>query len=330
VVSVPTFTPRKLSFRYVQHGDPETLLQFLTRRFRYHTEEEWKQLISGGYITIDGRSTVPGERLSSKQLIVYIPPPVPEPEVDTRYEIIFEDAHLLAVSKSGNIPTSPSGKYWRNCLRHLLQRDLQLPSLHAVHRLDRETSGVNLFAKSPEAVRRLGEAFKHGRVEKRYNAVLQGHLPVRQVTVSAPLTDAGGEILIKQMVHPQGRPAYTRFRLLALLPGASWVDIVPLTGRTHQIRAHAAYIGFPVWGDWLYGATEEEFIRWVRNPNRHRLGRHLLHAKELVLEHPITGAPLRLMAPAEPMLRAFLTGASGVHPRVQNDGQGTVGVKPQS
>jgi RluA family pseudouridine synthase len=329
VASVLAQGPRKLSFRYVQHGEAETLIAFLSRRFRYHKEPEWRKLIDDGHVTIDGRSAVPTERLHSKHLVVYIPPPIPEPEVDARYEILFEDNDILAVSKSGNIPTSPSGKYWHNCLRHVLLRDFKLPSLHAVHRLDRETSGVNLFAKTPDAVRQLGEAFKHGRVEKRYSAVLRGQLRVPEVTISAPLMDEGGEIHIKQMVHREGRAARTHFRLLALLPGASWVDVKPQTGRTHQIRAHAAYLGFPVWGDWLYGASEAEFIRWVRNPQRHALGRHLLHARELVLEHPITGATLRLVAPAEPMLQAFLAGASGVGPGADGEGQGAVGVDPQ-
>lgn len=318
--------PRKLAFRYVQHDAPETLLAFLTRRFRYHKEAEWKTLIVDGHVTIDGRSAVPMEKLQSKQLVVYVPPPIPEPEVDARYEILFEDKDVLAVNKSGNIPTSPSGKYWHNCLRHVLLRDLRLPSLHAVHRLDRETSGVNLFAKTPDAVRRLGEAFKLGKVEKRYSAVLRGQLKVPRTTLSAPLMDEGGEIHIKQMVHPDGRAARTHYRVLALLPGATWVDVQPETGRTHQIRAHAAYLGYPVWGDWLYGSSEEEFIRWVRNPRRHTLGRHLLHARELVVEHPITGVTLRLVAPAEPMLQAFLAGESGVGPRSHGEGEGPIGV----
>lgn len=329
MVSVLAQGPRKLSFRYVQHEGPETLLAFLSRRFRYHKEAEWRVLIQNGHVTLDGRSAVPGERLRSKQLIVYVPPPIPEPEVDARYTVLFEDDDLLAVNKSGNIPTSPSGKYWHNCLRHVLLRDFKLPSLHAVHRLDRETSGVNLFAKTPLAVRKLGEAFKHGRVEKRYSTVLRGHFPVADVTLSAPLMDEGGEIHIKQMVHPDGRAARTRFMLRALLPGASWVDVAPVTGRTHQIRAHAAYLGYPVWGDWLYGASEAEFIHWVRNPQRHTLGRHLLHARELTVEHPITGATLHLVAPAEPMLQAFLAGESGVGPGNQGEGQGPVGVNAQ-
>ncbi len=330
MVSAPLPAPRKLSFRYVQHDrPPESLLEFLTRRFRYHTEADWRRLVADGYVTLDGRSAVPDERLRSKQLVVYVPPLLPEPEVDGRYEVLFEDEHLLAVSKSGNIPTSPSGKYWHNCLRHVLQRGRGLPGLQSVHRLDRETSGVNLFAKTPEAGRRLGEAFKLGQVEKRYSAVLRGHFPVRDAIVSGPLQDAGGAIHIKQAVHPAGRMARTGYRLLAILPGASWVDVRPLTGRTHQIRVHAAFLGYPVWGDWLYGQSEADFIRWVRNPQRHTLGRHLLHARELLLAHPISGTPLHLVAPDGPMLQAFLRGGSGVGTGPEDEGTGPVGIHDQ-
>jgi RluA family pseudouridine synthase len=330
LASAPSPAPRKLSFRYVQHDrPPETLLDFLARRFRYHTEADWRRLVAAGHVTLDGRAVAPEERLRSKQLVEYIPPLMPEPEVDARYDVLFEDEHLLAVSKSGNIPTSPSGKYWHNCLRHVLQRERGLPGLQSVHRLDRETSGVNLFAKTPEAGRRLGEAFQRGQVEKRYSAVLRGHLPVREVIVSGPLQDAGGEIHIKQAVHPAGRAARTHYRLRALLPQASWVDVMPLTGRTHQIRVHAAFLGFPVWGDWLYGQSEAEFIRWVRNPQRHTLGRHLLHARELTLEHPIGGALLHLVSPDGPLLQAFLRGVSSAGAAPDREGHGPVGIDGQ-
>jgi RluA family pseudouridine synthase len=214
-------------------------------------------------------------------------------------------------------------------LRHVLQRERGLPGLQSVHRLDRETSGVNLFAKTPAAGRALGEAFKLGRVDKRYSAVLRGHLPVREIIVSGPLQDAGGEIHIKQAVHPAGRAARTHFRLRAILPGASWVDVMPLTGRTHQIRVHAAFLGYPVWGDWLYGESEADFIRWVRDPGRHRLGRHLLHARELSLVHPVHGTPLRLVAPDGPMLQAFLRGGSGIGAGPEHEGAGPVGIDAQ-
>ena len=300
--------PRKLSFQYVRHGRSETLIDFLMRRFHYHTREQWEERILLGAVTVNGRTIAPGHVLASKDHIVYVPPAAPEPPVDARFTVLYDDAALLAVSKSGNIPTSPSGKYWHNCLLHVLQRELNLPELHSVHRLDRETSGVNLFAKTRRAAALLGGAFASGRVEKRYAAIVRGRFPAPEILVNAPLRHAGSEVSIKQAVHPAGRPSVTRFRLRALLPRASLVDVAPLTGRTHQIRAHAAFIGYPIWGDRLYGASEDQFIAWLHSPVRDWNARHLLHATELRFSHPETGAEVIVRDGAGAIVRGFLAG----------------------
>lgn len=299
---------RKLSFQYVRHGAPETLLAFLLRRFHYHSASEWRSRIESGAVTVNGRGTGAEHVLATRERIVYVPPPLPEPPVDARFAVLFEDAHLVAVSKSNNIPSTPSGKYWRNCLRYVLQRELKLPELYAVHRLDRETSGVNLFAKSRSVAAALGAAFTAGAVEKRYAAILLGLLPARELLVNAPLRDAGGEIHIKQAVHPLGRPSVTRFSLRAQLPGACLVDVRPFTGRTHQIRAHAAFMGHPVWGDRLYGVSTTEFLTWVRREDRHLSAGHRLHASLLAFAHPVTGNEVRVEVGAGAMVREWLAG----------------------
>jgi RluA family pseudouridine synthase len=297
---------RKLSFQYVRHQRrPETLIAFLLRRFHYHSEAQWIERIRSGTVTVDGRAIEPSHVLHTQEHIVYLPPVAPEPPVDARFEVLYEDADLLAVCKSGNIPTSPSGKYWHNCLRHVLQRELGLAELHSVHRLDRETSGVNLFAKNRRAAGVLGAAFAAGLVEKRYMAILKGRFPARELLVNAPLQHAGSEVSIKQAVHPAGRASQTRFRLRALLPGASLVEVVPATGRTHQIRAHAAFVGHPVWGDRLYGVPEAEFIAWLHRPDRDWTSRQLLHAVELAFPHPTGGARTVVKSSAKVLVEAF-------------------------
>ncbi len=280
----------KLSFQYVRQDIAETLLEFLVRRFRYHDARTWEERIAGGHVTVNGRRVAPEHLLETRHRIVYDRPPGPEPDVDARYRVLYEDDQLLAVSKSGNIPTSPSGKYWDNCLVHVLQRERDLPQLRAVHRLDRETSGVNLFAKGRRMARVLGRDFQEGRVQKSYAAILAGHLSPREAFVAAPLRNATrGTVRIRQEACFAGRAAATRFRLRALLPGASLVHAEPVTGRTHQIRAHAALLGHPVWGDKLYGQSDAAFVAWVDQGSRSSAARHLLHARRLGFAHPATG-----------------------------------------
>jgi RluA family pseudouridine synthase len=296
----------KLSFQYVRQGPEETLVEFLTRRFRYHSAEEWQELVQKGFVKVNGAHSRPGMVLRTRHKIVYERPPFPEPEVDRRYRVLYEDELLLAVSKSGNMPTSPSGKYWHHCMVHVLQQERGLAELHAVHRLDRETSGVNLFAKSKAVAGALGEDFRAGRVAKRYAAIVRGRFPARSIYVSAPLgEDVAGGVRIKQAVLAQGRPCRTKFVLRARLPQASLLTVTPHTGRTHQIRAHAAYLGHPVWGDKLYGVPEAEFISWVSSGERSARSRQLLHATRLTFTHPRTGAELTVRDSPAPLLRLF-------------------------
>lgn len=300
----------KLSFQYVRQGKEETLLAFLERRFRYHSAEEWQALIAKGFVKVNGRKRRPGHVLQSRHKIIYEPPPRPEPPVDGRFRVLYEDAHLLVVSKSGNIPTSPSGKYWHNCLVHQLQRTFANPALHAVHRLDRETSGINVFAKSKAVAGLLGGHLRDGTVEKEYTAILRGHLPAAEALVSAPLgDDPQSSVHIKQAVRADGRPSRTRFILRARLPGASLVTLRPYTGRTHQIRVHAAYLGHPVWGDKLYGVPEGDFLGWIDHGARTAENRHLLHASALRFAHPVTQHWLSLYDAPRELLRLFYASA---------------------
>jgi RluA family pseudouridine synthase len=213
--------------------------------------------------------------------------------VDRRIAVLYQDEHVVAVDKPPNLPTSPSGKYWDNCLVHIAASLLGLQKLYAVHRLDRETSGVNLLAKTESAARLLGQEFASGDVEKEYSAVLKGTLDAREIFVSVPLiTDPVGTIRIRQVPSRRGRPAMTRFRLLARLERGSLVHVVPLTGRTHQIRAHAWYLGHPVVGDKLYGSSDHEFLRSLEPDWRAQMPAQLLHASRLVFRHPLHRTPV--------------------------------------
>ena len=327
----------RFRFRYVKHQRPtETLLDFLVRRFPYHDAAAWRERIEDGQIALDGTPTHRAETpLRSGIELGYFPPWKPEPAVDARVEVLYEDESLLALNKSGNIPTAPSGKYWRHCLLHVAQRRLRLRSLYAVHRLDRCTSGVNLFAKTRQTAARLGQDFRLGRVQKAYSAVVRGAFPLPRLWIDAPLgPDLRSAVRIRQAIRPQdGKSA----RTLVIRRGtrthrrsgeeASWLTLIPSSGRTHQLRVHLASVGHPVWDDLLYGASNEAFLAALAQRqdttgqaaadatlDQPDLGRHtgaaagqrshLLHAHWLGVRHP-SGRWLSLVADDRHLLAAF-------------------------
>jgi len=139
----------ELSFHYMRlGGQVETLLQFLLRRFRYLDDQQWKENIDAKRIWVDGKLGKANLKLHDNQKIIYFRPDFLEPEVDPKCDIIYEDDSLIALCKSGNLPTSPSGKYYKNTLVNLVKSRFGMKKLYTLHRLDRETSGVIIFAKN--------------------------------------------------------------------------------------------------------------------------------------------------------------------------------------
>ncbi|MDH4224450.1 MAG: RluA family pseudouridine synthase [Deltaproteobacteria bacterium] len=305
----------KLSFQYVSGiQSPESLINFLCRRFKYNDGDKWMDMILQGRVTVNGAAVMPHYILETGNKVLYEQPEGGEPEIDVRYDVLYEDDDLLAVSKSGNIPTSPSGKYWHNCLVHLLQKEKGIPGLYAVHRLDRETSGINLFAKTKHSAKIMGNKFNQGEIFKSYTAICKGYLPEKQVIVSGRLgKDPESGIHIKQAIVPDGRPSQTIFHLQAYFPQASLVSIFPLTGRTHQIRAHAQHIGHPIVGDKLYGASEESFLAWLESGERNSTDRHLLHATQLSFQHPTQNKEVHITSSPKGIIQLYLNNLRPLH-----------------
>ena len=196
--------------------------------------------------------------------------------------LIFEDDHLLVVNKPAGLnthaPSPYAGEGLYDWLRH---REARWAQLAIIHRLDKETSGIIVFAKTPLANRSLTAQFTARSIRKKY--LLLTDRPVRQsqFTVRSSLVRAG-ERYVSRPVHTGGETAETRFRKGR--SGDCWhvVEAEPLTGRTHQIRVHAAAMGFPILGDTLYGGTAAPRV--------------YLHAAELTLKHPASGGELTFRA----------------------------------
>jgi RluA family pseudouridine synthase len=288
---------------------------FLTHRFRYLPHDVWLGRLASGHIWLNGMGGNAGDIVRAGDTVEY-QIDVIEPPVDFSYGVVHSDADILVVSKSGNIPVHASGKYIRHTLVARLREDFG-GKLDLVHRLDRETSGLVMLSRNVETARALGEAFRQGRVEKRYIAVVRGLPDSDEFTVDAPLRKIGKQHPIPRMVVDArlGKPARTVLRVVERLDGVTVMEARPHTGRTNQLRVHLEVSGHPIVGDKVYGLPAHLLRRMVANPDdpdvrSHLvLPRHALHHAQLRFEHPRTGALVDLAADLHPDMTAFIAAA---------------------
>lgn len=203
---------------------------------------------------------------------------------DTPLDILHEDAQLIAVNKPPGLLTVPGkGPDLRDCLIERLRA--AFPETLLVHRLDRDTSGVMVFALTPHAQRHLSRQFERRHAKKIYLARLAGRLEPETGAVDLPLT-ADRENRPRHMVcHDRGRSAQTDWHVLRHEGDTTRVRLIPHTGRSHQLRVHMQALGHPVLGDPLYAGTASAAH-----------ARLMLHSEELCVTHPETGAAMKFRA----------------------------------
>ncbi len=277
--------------------------RYLAQRLHGYSRAAVQRLIADGKVSIRGRAAKASTTVKDGDVVVirYLRTPEPPPGVE-RLDVLYEDEQLLAVDKPAGVLSHPTDKIVRNAATSILKLQLPGRKLHLAHRLDRETSGVLLFSRSPEAARALGEAFLERRVEKEYLAAVAGRVTWETKTVDAPLGREGGEIRVRQKAG-EGRRAVTEFTRVDAGEEASLVRCVPKTGRLHQIRVHLALLGHPILGDKLYKGDGAAYMKAVRRELAEEdlvaLGarRQMLHAAKLTLAHPITGRMLVIESP---------------------------------
>jgi tRNA pseudouridine32 synthase/23S rRNA pseudouridine746 synthase len=229
-------------------------------------------------------------------------------------ETLFESEALLAVNKPEGISSIPERDLGVPSVRRVLE-GARGETLFVVHRLDKEVSGVLLFAKNAVAHRELSIAFEQRRVEKRYLAVVHGRIEKDELVIDAPLREYGSG---RMGVDPRGKPSRTRVRVIERAPSTTLVEVRPETGRRHQIRAHLYSEGHALVGDSRYGDTK-----------KNQGGRLMLHASRLVLPALSFSAPPSLEAPLGETFRRELSrlgvsapeGSKGAEaPREAHDG----------
>lgn len=310
---------------------------FLQGQLRRTSRTRTQFIVRNSAFDPRGKRLRPNHRVQSEELVLLWRPPWDEDPVPTEVPIVHEDPHLFAVDKPALLPVHPTARYHRNTLIKILKdaRPGQFVSLG--HRLDRETSGVLVCAKSPEADRALKKRIEaRAGIDKTYRAITWGVPdPARGAALGGAITDASdgpgafrlersleldtsGRFRVKMRLGTtdDALTASTRFlvedtRTTADGRAYALVRCELETGRQHQIRVHLASLGAPIVGDKLYGPDETCFARGADGELTDEdlatleLPRHALHAARLSLAHPITGAPLSIEAPLPEDLRAF-------------------------
>ncbi|XDD47734.1 RluA family pseudouridine synthase [Leptospira sp. WS39.C2] len=268
----------------------KTVINYLVQKFPYHSLEEWEFLISEKRIKVQGEVVYAEKELALGDILEYEPIPgrITEPEVDGNYTILKETEGFLFVDKPGNLPMHPAGRYRTKTLLSFLEK--QYPKIIPVHRLDRETSGIVIFAKSEVSRKWLQKKFEAREVFKEYFAIVLGRIDKEQRLDGFIGKDIHSKIRKKMVYSPTVFPNSKSCSTL-IIPisyntkkDMSLVLVRPVTGRIHQIRASLLYLGFPIVGDKMYGKRETIFLDFVNygmtESLKEELGfdRQMLHA----------------------------------------------------
>jgi 23S rRNA pseudouridine1911/1915/1917 synthase len=255
-------------------------------------------------VLVDGRVRLKSHKLTGGEEIEFEPPVAPKSTLEPEamdLDVPFEDEHLLIVDKPAGLVVHPAPGHAKGTLVHgLLAHDVEggdepdRPGI--VHRLDRDTSGLLVVARSPEAHRRLQELVRVRGLTREYSALVVGRPRSRKGTIDAPIGRDRSDAQRHSLDTDTPRDAVTHFEVDELLERHALLAVTLETGRTHQIRVHLSAIGHPIVGDATYGGAREPI----------RLDRPFLHAAELAFDQPATGERLSFTDPLPPELAEVL------------------------
>jgi 23S rRNA pseudouridine1911/1915/1917 synthase len=270
----------------------QTLLSHLASLYPHSTAQAWQQNLNNREVTVNGITAAGSESLIAGQTLVWNRPPWIEPDAPQNFEVLFEDPYLLAVNKPNGLPTLPGGGFMENTLLRLVQK--QTPNAHPLHRLDRATSGIVLFAKTPQAASRLLANWNTSRVEKIYRALAQGVAQHDTYEILTPIGRVAHPLIGSVWAaNPSGKASKSFAKVVSRTKSTTTFEVRLNSGRPHQIRIHLASIGHPLVGDRLYGLNGQPLENLPGLPGDEG---YFLHAQFLNFQHPITREQINLEA----------------------------------
>jgi 23S rRNA pseudouridine1911/1915/1917 synthase len=316
-----------VSFTVADDAVGSRLDTWLARMFPSFSRSAIARAIDAGAARVDGVEVRPSLVLKAGAVVAFTVPEPPRSGPDAEdipLVFIHRDADMAAVDKPAGMVVHPAKGNWRGTLAGALRWHLERDGdggLSAtggptrpgiVHRLDRDTSGVIVVARTEEAHHRLAKQFEQRTVAKTYLALVQGEPRFDRDEIDLPIGihPYQREKMAVRADHATSRPAVTRYEVVERFGRMALVRVTPRTGRTHQIRVHMAAIGCPVLGDLLYagrGAVEPAFLGLPPGPPL--LTRQALHATRLEVDHPRSGARLELVAPLPADMEGLLAAA---------------------
>ncbi len=305
----PQVSDRVLSFRF-DKAAPERLDKFLVEQLQEFSRSRLQGLIADGFVDVNGRTAKKaGQTLESGfDVTVRVPPPVPTDLVaeDIPLDILFENEDLLVINKPAGMVVHPAAGHASGTLVNaVLGYDPEIEGIGGeerpgvVHRLDKETSGLILLAKNERAHRWLQDQFRLRKVEKAYLALVDGKPPTPTGRVETYIgRDPSHRKKMAIVPESRGREAISEYKVVESFDKHTLLEFHPLTGRTHQIRLHCAFLGCPIVGDEVYGKKKPSV----------EINRHFLHAYRLKIVLPNEQAPRLFEAPLPNELSVVLDG----------------------
>ena len=289
---------------FIAVSEAARLDRFLSEREKDLTRSRIHSLIREGMVRLNDGLARPSQRVHAGDRIVLRLPPDRKPDIvpqDMPLDLVYQDSEFVVIDKPAGLSVHPGpGHPDGTLVNALLARCPDIQGIGGVtrpgivHRLDKDTSGLLVVAKTERSHHDLSEQIRSRQVLKGYLALAVGSPPDEEGVVDAPI--ARDPRHRKRMaVVLGGRDSRTRYRVLERYKGHSLLELVLETGRTHQIRVHMAYLGCAIYGDEVYGRRSGE------------LGRHFLHASVLGFRHPVTGEPMTFRAELPPELKRALS-----------------------